>query len=343
MTIEKYNEHYFYLHKWCKPVKGHLRSSIADLERAKIKLIPNELFDMLATYHGKKIKTIVEEYAAVENSLEVINEYFEFLIEEEFIFLSPEEEKELLTEENLNYEKPYRITNGIIDHNQQSQFSFKKIIDELQVLGCRSLQLRFYDAISLEKLIEILNLTNTSIFRQVEIVIKYVDEDYLKNLKTLLDNHRRILNITLHSMPEEKPSEHETKRQYVYTKEKIDSCLSCGQIAPFFFDFYTSNYLIGKTHNTCLYKKIAVDVNGNIKNCPSMTEHFGNIETCSLAEALEKEGIKKYWDITKEQINVCKDCEFRLVCTDCRAYMDENEFEKPKKCHYDPYTAKWAI
>ncbi|MDR2057516.1 MAG: hypothetical protein LBP83_04405, partial [Dysgonamonadaceae bacterium] len=40
----------------------------------------------------------------------------------------------------------------------------------------------------------------------------------------------------------------------------------------------------------------------------------------------------------------CKDCEFRYICTDCRAYLqDSNDiYSQPAKCNYNPYIAKWA-
>ena len=48
-------------------------------------------------------------------------------------------------------------------------------------------------------------------------------------------------------------------------------------------------------------------------------------------------------NIKKDQISVCKDCEFRYVCTDCRAYTQNSgdQYSKPLKCNYDPYTATW--
>jgi len=41
---------------------------------------------------------------------------------------------------------------------------------------------------------------------------------------------------------------------------------------------------------------------------------------------------------------VCKDCEFRYVCTDCRAYRADAEdlYSKRARCSYDPYTATWG-
>ncbi|WP_066439517.1 hypothetical protein [Chryseobacterium sp. CCH4-E10] len=33
---------------------------------------------------------------------------------------------------------------------------------------------------------------------------------------------------------------------------------------------------------------------------------------------------KKYRNLTKDQIEVCKDCEFLYICTDCRAYSERS-------------------
>jgi SPASM domain peptide maturase of grasp-with-spasm system len=79
------------------------------------------------------------------------------------------------------------------------------------------------------------------------------------------------------------------------------------------------------------------------KNCPAISQSFGNIKNTTLEEALALKDFKKYWNITKDQIDVCKDCEFRHVCTDCRAYVEdpENQYSKPLKCGYSPYTNEW--
>lgn len=75
-----------------------------------------------------------------------------------------------------------------------------------------------------------------------------------------------------------------------------------------------------------------------------MSQSFGNIKDTTLQEALDHPDFKKYWNVTKDQIEVCKDCEFRYICTDCRAYIEnpEDMYSKPLKCGYNPYTAEWA-
>ena len=74
-----------------------------------------------------------------------------------------------------------------------------------------------------------------------------------------------------------------------------------------------------------------------------MKESFGNIKDTTLKEALNKKGFKKLWNINKDKIKVCQDCEFRYICTDCRAYIENPEdiYSKPLKCGYNPYTAEW--
>ncbi len=73
-----------------------------------------------------------------------------------------------------------------------------------------------------------------------------------------------------------------------------------------------------------------------------MKKSFGNIKDTTLEEALEKPGFKDLWSIKKDDIQVCKDCEFRYMCSDCRVYVKDssNIFSKPKYCTYNPYTAK---
>ena len=74
-----------------------------------------------------------------------------------------------------------------------------------------------------------------------------------------------------------------------------------------------------------------------------MVQSFGNIKESTLAEALNHPGFKKHWNITKDQVAVCKDCEFRYICTDCRAYLEkpDDQYSKPLKCGYNPYTNTW--
>jgi len=74
-----------------------------------------------------------------------------------------------------------------------------------------------------------------------------------------------------------------------------------------------------------------------------MERSFGNIKDTTLKKAIEKPGFKDLWYIHKDQIDVCKDCEFRHMCTDCRCFIKDpdNIYSQPAKCTYNPYVCKW--
>ncbi len=75
-----------------------------------------------------------------------------------------------------------------------------------------------------------------------------------------------------------------------------------------------------------------------------IAKDFGDVESNSLKEAIDHKDFKKYWNINKDAIETCKDCEFRFVCTDCIAYTENPTklSSKPLKCGYDPYTNEWT-
>ena len=75
-------------------------------------------------------------------------------------------------------------------------------------------------------------------------------------------------------------------------------------------------YVEALTHNSCLNKKISIDKEGNTRNCLSMPESFGNINSTSLRKALENKNFKKYWDVNKDKIAGSRDCEFQYIYTE---------------------------
>lgn len=128
-----------------------------------------------------------------------------------------------------------------------------------------------------------------------------------------------------------------------FSREIIESCFSCGYISKEGFEVNIPLFTEAQKFNTCLNRKISIDENGDIKNCPVLQKSYGNIKTVSLQSAIAQKEFKELWEVNKDQIDVCKDCEFRYICTDCRAFIsdDRNRFSKPSKCSYDPYSARW--
>ncbi|WP_420574992.1 grasp-with-spasm system SPASM domain peptide maturase [Kordia sp.] len=332
----------FKLFSSCIPVKGASRSTIYDLQRGKIKFIPNSLYDVLDRFDGES-KEVAISTLGTEHK-EVISEYYDFLIENEFGFWC--DDPDLFPKMDLTYYTPSMITNGIIDSNSSSNHNFKNVFQQLEKLGCKHIELRFFDEVSISFLENILEYSSKSIINSITLIIKYTEELTQSELQELAKNHMRVQSILLHSAPSKKQlaviDKNSTATIVTHT-DWIDSASHCGNIYMNDFVINQDTFLESQHFNSCLHKKIAVDVHGNIKNCPSMTTSYGNISEDSLLDCLKNEEFSKVWNISKDQIEVCKDCEFRHMCTDCRAFLgSDTSLAKPKKCSYDPYKMEWS-
>jgi len=326
----------------CIPVKGVNRSTICDLHRKNIKLIPNDLYNILNECEGWSIFDIKEKY---NNSFdEVIDGYFDFLDSEDFIFFT--ESPELFPEMNFEWHAPHLINHAILDFDKESTYSIQTALQELNSILCKHVEIRFFKKTSIDEiqnLIVFLDEIESTIV-SIDFILPYHDSLIELNLKPLIEGTPRLNCIKLYNSNAERIIHYCNNKKYLlYSTLEIISEKNCGIIDPSFFSINIKTFTESQNHNSCLNKKIAVDKKGNIKNCPSMENSFGNIKKVTIQDAIDHRDFKKYWNITKDQIDTCKECEFRYVCTDCRAYINnpENEFSKPLKCGYDPYTNEW--
>ncbi len=336
----KSEKKFFKLFANCIPVKGAARSIICDLQRNEYEFIPNSMCELLMEYKNISIDVIKAEFG--EENEAIIDEYFQFLVEKELGFWceNPAEFPEL----NTQWDFPAWITNAIMDIDKQSDYNYKKVFTELNDLGCKAVQIRCYDAISFDKLKSILDQTQNRRLQSVELFIKYDDTIEKSQLLQLFNDYLRVSALYVHTSPfSEQIDIPESYSRLIYLQQQIDSHTHCGMVHPAYFNVVQENFMEALLYNSCLNRKISVDVNGDIKNCPSLLQSYGNIATTSLHSALAEQSFKDLWQINKDQINTCKDCEFRYICTDCRAFIQQPDakYSKPAKCTYDPYTNVW--
>lgn len=335
-------DQYFLLYSNCIPVKGISRAVICDLHRNMYHLIPNTLYDILEQFKLKKIEEIVD-YFGTENEY-IIYSYFHFLHEHDLIYYSELALHENFPSLSLDWDFPATVSNSIIEVADINSLAAK--VNQLSSLGCNYLELRFMNVTTLEELQkEIAYIVETKI-HLIDIYLPFNESlPTTDKLLSFLENYPIINMITVYNSPEEhfNISNESCVGYLFFTPLNLSSNTHCGKIRETYFAINIPHFTESLAHNSCLNRKISIDTEGNIKNCPSMKESYGNINNTSLEEALQKPGFKKYWNITKDQITKCKDCEFRYVCTDCRAYLDEpdNLYSAPLKCGYDPYTCEW--
>ncbi len=97
--------------------------------------------------------------------------------------------------------------------------------------------------------------------------------------------------------------------------------------------------------NSCWPGKIAVKSDGTVSPCVFVREAVDTVKGKTLQEVVRSERLQKYWKITLDDVEGCKDCEFRYGCLDCRANAlnDTGElYAKNPFCAYNPYTGIWA-
>ncbi|AEI47369.1 grasp-with-spasm system SPASM domain peptide maturase [Runella slithyformis] len=331
----------FKLFSCCIPVRGALRSTICDVQRRTFSFIPNKLHELLIDYKDKDIDFIKKHFNNEYDKQ--IEEYYDFLLKKEYVFACDNPEQFPSIE--MIWKIPSVITNAVIDFSKYSNHDIVKISKELEALGCLAIQFRFYDLVEIDEIQNILQLFNLSRIHDIQILMKSSYKQSFRDLEKLCLINTRVSIIIVHSNKYNKKKQaRNCKTPILFIKTNITNHSFCGFVNYNHFVVNITHFTESQKHNTCLNRKISIDTEGNIKNCPSMSKSYGNIRDTTLREAIEKQGFKDVWYIHKDQIEICKDCEFRHICTDCRAYIQDpnNIYSKPAKCSYNPYTATWG-
>jgi uncharacterized protein len=129
--------------------------------------------------------------------------------------------------------------------------------------------------------------------------------------------------------------------QINYLEKNFEKCIVQSRIEGCFKKISEAQYMQNRLYNSCWGKKIAVTSDGNIRPCIYSNILLGNLGD-NISDILEK--AKKYWYITKDKVDKCKDCELKYVCFDCReiASRAKNElYAMNPYCMYDPYKGTW--
>ncbi|HEY0740630.1 MAG TPA: grasp-with-spasm system SPASM domain peptide maturase [Chryseosolibacter sp.] len=333
---------YFKMFAGCQIVKGFTRSIIYDLQRGKFDFVPNELADILQMQNNSSKNDILEFYGP--DNAETINEYFDFLTVNEYGFwCQSKNEHDLFPDIDLQWDSPSIVTNAILDWSDESSYSFEKVFFQLESLGCKDVQLRVFSKVSLSFFGNVLDLLIKSRIKSVSIITKYTDDISEGQYLDLLRRHLRVNEIIVYGHEDKKINTGLPYTHLQYVSDTINHSSHCGIVHPNYFSVNLEMFTESNLYNSCLNRKISICSDGTIKNCPSMNESYGHVNNMPLEQVAQTTKFREIWSINKNQINVCKDCEFRHMCTDCRAFIADvtDSYSKPLRCKYDPYTATW--
>ncbi|KMQ68002.1 radical SAM protein [Chryseobacterium sp. FH2] len=335
---------YFNLFSNILVTKGIQRVLVTDLQRDNSELYPLEFNDIFFELSKKSIEDVINSYDF--ESQEFVKEYIDILLQKEYGFISINDWDKNFPSLSYDFSSPNNITNAYLEI--ENIIILNQINKSLSNLGTEHVVIYYNKILNAEEMKFIEETFKNSTVTSIEIFSRY-HETHNESFFATIDRFcSRIYHLVFFSCPKS-PFGYEDKYKFAlsFIKEEIQ-INSCGKVDLKYFNTNLPKVLEAVNHNSCLHKKIAIDKDGNIRNCPAMPQSFGNIKNTTLEQALQHADFKKYWNLTKDEIEVCKDCEFRYICTDCRAYTErthsnENglDISKPLKCGYDPYTGEW--
>ncbi|MFD2286169.1 grasp-with-spasm system SPASM domain peptide maturase [Pedobacter petrophilus] len=329
----------------CLLVKGANRSLICDLQLNKSYPISNGVYDILSFLKEHAIEDCIDKYGLVNE--EAILSYVDFILYKELGF-KDDRILEELAPLNLSWDNFSDITNVIIEYNENLNYDCQ-FIKQLFNLNVSGLEIRCYHSPNLEKLGAFLETFNGTVLNHIKLILPYSSDLNIKVLEKLIKKNLRIKNFLIHSAPSDTTFKvYKDSVQVIHFAQAINNCLFCGMIRSAYFTTNIELFTESQHHNTCLNRKLSITGDGLIKNCPSMQESYGNMLETELDNVLADKDFRKYWNLKKDDVAVCKECEFRYVCTDCRAFTEQTkknneglDISKPLKCGYNPYTNQW--
>jgi len=166
------------------------------------------------------------------------------------------------------------------------------------------------------------------------------------NLEWLLSQFEgwKIAKIFYYGIEIPNTSTHQDK---IIKKEKNShACTVIATVDGNFHRIDQTFYAFNKKHNSCWGQKIAFTSDGKVKPCIyseiSVMDFRSGIDSIDIDSVVEK--LKEFWNISKNSVEKCKDCELRHICFDCREIARKqsgNLFASNPLCKYDPYTGIW--
>ncbi|CAM1356384.1 grasp-with-spasm system SPASM domain peptide maturase [Tenacibaculum ascidiaceicola] len=332
----------FCLFSNCIPIKGFRRSIIYDLTRFEYQFIPNSLYDILNNFNGKSINFIKEKY---KDHGSTIDEYFNFLLENDYIFFCKEKEIKRFPKLNYTWDYPGEISNCIFEIEDSFSIDIKTLITNLKSLGCNHIHLFYKTSLfEMDQLINIISIINRSPFKSIEISIPF-DKDININLFNIFcQGNLNVSEVNFYNSPYEKKSRLKNTNTRL-TYQPHNKYLS-DKKETFNFHVDMNLFMESQKHNTFFNRKLIVSSLGFFTNSIKNNRHKWWLHKDSLTKVIHTDKFRENWFSNKDSIKICKDCEFRYMCVDNRTPVKDdkkNEWYFDTKCSYNPYEAKWDV
>jgi hypothetical protein len=304
--------------------KGFNRTLVFDSLLSSIKFIPNDLYDILLS----------KKFILTEGDVEL--EYFQFLKDNNYIFSDTVKNLERFTELSNDFSINFDFGICVIELSDiTGQNIYKLIENDDEYTRINQFNFIFGDYTTENSILKFVDYIDNYEVDLIELTI-IDDFEHVDFLFTLLNNKNRmfVINNFLKKEIDLSNSEH--------TNRSISSLdIKSLKIYPNLYSYFES-----KKFNIYFYNKIYINQNSEIKNSNNsdyVFEKLEKIEKINTIKILQDKEFTRYWYSIKEETLVCKDCEFRNLCSDNRIpkLNEDNKWYHENECEYNPYISKW--
>ena len=306
----------------CIVVQGYCRAVLCDINQRQVYCIDSA------------VARILQKDVFTEFELRSIpGDVQRVLFDKEMVFECPAPMASLFPSISHQFDLPYCIEDAVIDYSSALMHNMQDIVNQLYELSCRCVQIRFLSSARIDEIMNVLHLFRNSDINSIEVVADY---------STLKDHHienecNALVSIVAYGAGKS-GVEHRNGCSIILVSQSFAGAAQCGAVSPQLFNCNRALFFCSCSHNSCLYRKLSIDCEGYIRNCPASPQHFGRVGEVSLSEAMAHPDFSRQWGITKDQVDVCRDCEFRRICPDCRVFtrQPERPTAHPARCTYNP-------
>lgn len=319
----------------CLSVKGINRGIIIDFQRKNYFTIPNQIIDLINKYSDKEIYFLFKDF---QNDKITLKKYIRFFLSNELVIVSNNTKRYPAI--SNSFEKPYNLDTITLDSAISTSISQDFLENKIDNLGVSNLKIicKDYD---LAKLTQILKFINKSKVKSVVLYIKHIGGLESELIK-LQNKFARIAEVIFYEVNKDELK----KSKFIYETNTLEETLSMKINNQDNFLLNRFNFNESLKYSLAYNRTIYIDSFGNIKRYISDESIFGNVATHDLNEIVFNPEITDFWEINKDKIKICQDCEFRYVCPDGSIPLKTAEnkyYTHSQSCNYNPYTNKWLV
>jgi SPASM domain peptide maturase of grasp-with-spasm system len=338
------NDLFFKRYANCFLSKGVNEAIICDLQRVRVINIPNLLYDILMFNENNHINfgDLCTHYSQYREGL---NKYAEFLIAEDLFFLT--DDPKAFPDIDWSCEKPCQVSNAIINIREFDDNIYDRLLSELiDNGGCQALEVRLIGQVDIELITKVAAIIENSKLRVLNMAFDFTSNVDENDLLAVVKNCKPIGKVLVYNSPKEYIYNPENDRELENRIYFSSGSLNKNHIIEPKFNFIPviDVYKESRGHNVGLNGKIFIDENFGIYNYPGHTKKVGTYsKENNITGLLESIHEKLLWNVTKDEIEICRDCKFKDICVDFDEILGDqfSGFKKSAPCNYSPYEDRW--